>query len=64
MKKVWSFTLAAALVISMLTGCGAQKQTEEKKDTAAQTQEQTENTAQTEPAVQSEEKMNKKNRER
>lgn len=31
MKKVWSFTLAAALVISMLTGCGAQKQTEEKR---------------------------------
>ena len=41
MKKVWGFTLAAALVISMLAGCGAQKQAEEKKDTAAQTQAQT-----------------------
>ena len=31
MKKVWGFTLAAALVISMLAGCGAQKQAEEKR---------------------------------
>ena len=60
MKKVWGFTLAAALVISMLAGCGAQKQAEEKKDTAAQTQTQTqtekESTAQKENAAPTEAK--------
>ena len=58
MKKVWGFTLAAALVISMLAGCGAQKQAEEKKDTAAQTQAQTEkeSTAQKENAAPTEAK--------
>ncbi|MCD7993081.1 MAG: substrate-binding domain-containing protein [Clostridia bacterium] len=55
MKKVWVFTLAATLAISMLAGCKTQKQAEEKKETTAQEQTakestvQTENEAQTEP---------------